>query len=188
MLVERDRVGRGATGHNAGQLLWTVACRRLAARPGRPRARARARTVPRARAAAPRSLPGAPRSIGHSGRASGPAVRPWATTDRRTVQATVLASASDAAACLGQRIDGQDPEHDRGQAARSEPADEGDGRTLQAAADQRDRHRDHADDRQAEDRVEDRPQVVRCLGTASRRTWPRRPSRRRSTAGSRPPR
>ena len=30
---------------------------------------------------------------------------------------------------------------------------------LQAAADQRDRHRDHPDDRQAEDGVEDRPQV-----------------------------
>ena len=41
MLVERDRVGRGATGHNAGQLLRTVACRRLAACPGRPGARAR---------------------------------------------------------------------------------------------------------------------------------------------------
>ncbi len=61
---------------------------------------------------------------------------------------------------LAQRIDSQDPEHDGSQPSRPEPTDERNGRKRQPAADQCDRDRDHSDNRQAEDRVEDGPQIA----------------------------
>ncbi len=58
-------------------------------------------------------------------------------------------------------LDHQDREDDRREPSRPEPAEEGHGRPACAGSDHRDRNREHADDRQAQDDVQgDRPRHV----------------------------